>query len=33
MPLIDGDFAQLLMAVASGKLAEIEDPQLKASTR
>ena len=28
MPLIDGDFAQLLMNVASGKLAEIEPPKL-----
>jgi phosphoribosylamine--glycine ligase len=28
MPLIDGDFAELLMAVASGKLADIEPPRL-----
>jgi phosphoribosylamine--glycine ligase len=28
MPLIDGDFAQLLMSVASGGLAEIEPPTL-----
>ena len=28
MPLIDGDFAELLMAVASGRLAEIEAPSL-----
>ena len=28
MPLIEGDFAELLHAVASGKLAEIDPPQL-----
>jgi phosphoribosylamine--glycine ligase len=28
MPLIDGDFAELLNAVASGRLAEIEPPEL-----
>jgi phosphoribosylamine--glycine ligase len=28
MPLIDGDFAELLYAVASGRLSEIEPPQL-----
>ena len=28
MPLIDGDFAELLNAVATGKLAEIDPPQL-----
>lgn len=28
MPLIDGDFAELLHAVASGRLAEIEPPRL-----
>ena len=28
MPLIDGDFAELLQAVAGGRLAEIEAPQL-----
>ena len=28
MPLIDGDFAELLMSVATGKLAEIEPPRL-----
>jgi phosphoribosylamine--glycine ligase len=28
MPLIDGDFAALLHAVATGKLAEVEAPQL-----
>jgi phosphoribosylamine--glycine ligase len=28
MPLIDGDFAELLFAVGSGKLTEIEPPQL-----
>lgn len=28
MPLIDGDFAELLHAVAEGRLAEIEPPQL-----
>ena len=28
MPLIDGDFAELLHAVATGRLAEIEPPQL-----
>ncbi len=28
MPLIDGDFAELLNAVATGKLAEIEPPRL-----
>ena len=28
MPLIDGDFAQLLMSVATGELAEIEPPTL-----
>ena len=28
MPLIDGDFAELLNAVATGRLAEIEPPQL-----
>jgi phosphoribosylamine--glycine ligase len=28
MPLIDGDFAKLLNDVATGKLAEIEPPQL-----
>jgi phosphoribosylamine--glycine ligase len=30
MPLIEGDFAELLMAVASGKLGEIERPRLVA---
>jgi phosphoribosylamine--glycine ligase len=30
MPLIDGDFAELLYAVASGRLAEIEPPNLTA---
>ena len=29
MPLIDGDFAELLLAVARGKLADIEAPKLK----
>jgi len=29
MPLIDGDFAELLLAVATGKLADIEAPKLK----
>jgi phosphoribosylamine--glycine ligase len=28
MPLIDGDFAELLLAVATGKLAQIDPPQL-----
>jgi len=28
MPLIEGDFAQLLLAVATGRLGEIEPPQL-----
>jgi phosphoribosylamine--glycine ligase len=28
MPLIDGDFAELLFAVATGRLAEIDPPQL-----
>jgi phosphoribosylamine---glycine ligase len=28
MPLIDGDFAELLLAVATGRLGEIEPPQL-----
>ncbi len=28
MPLIDGDFAELLLAVASGRLGEIDPPQL-----
>jgi phosphoribosylamine--glycine ligase len=28
MPLIEGDFAELLQAVAQGRLAEIEPPQL-----
>ncbi len=28
MPLIDGDFAELLLAVATGKLAETDPPQL-----
>jgi len=28
MPLIDGDFAELLLAVATGRLAEIESPRL-----
>ncbi len=28
MPLIDGDFAELLMSVAAGKLGEIEPPRL-----
>lgn len=28
MPLIDGDFAELLHAVATGRLAEIEPPRL-----
>ncbi|HEY0164847.1 MAG TPA: phosphoribosylglycinamide synthetase C domain-containing protein, partial [Sphingomicrobium sp.] len=28
MPLIDGDFAELLMSVATGKLAQIEPPRL-----
>ena len=28
MPLIDGDFAKLLLAVATGQLAQIEPPQL-----
>ena len=28
MPLIEGDFAEILMAVASGRLAEIEQPKL-----
>ncbi len=28
MPLMDGDFAELLMAVASGKLGEYDQPQL-----
>jgi phosphoribosylamine---glycine ligase len=28
MPLIDGDFAELLLAVATGKLAEIDPPRL-----
>ncbi len=32
MPRIQGDFAQLLMAVASGKLSEIETPALSPST-
>jgi phosphoribosylamine---glycine ligase len=30
MPLIDGDFAELLLAVATGRLSEIEPPQLLA---
>jgi phosphoribosylamine--glycine ligase len=30
MPLIDGDFAELLLAVATGRLGEIEPPQLLA---
>jgi phosphoribosylamine--glycine ligase len=30
MPLIDGDFAELLKAVATGRLAEIDPPQLAA---
>ncbi len=30
MPLIDGDFAELLMAVANGRLAQIEPPKLAA---
>jgi phosphoribosylamine--glycine ligase len=30
MPLIDGDFAELLMTVATGKLAQIEAPRLLA---
>ncbi len=29
MPLIDGDFAELLMAIASGRLADIEPPALR----
>ena len=29
MPLIDGDFAELLLAVATGKLGETEPPKLK----
>jgi len=29
MPLIDGDFAELLLAVATGKLAETDPPKLK----
>jgi len=29
MPLIDGDFAELLQAVATGRLAEIDGPKLK----
>jgi phosphoribosylamine--glycine ligase len=29
MPLIDGDFAELLLAVASGRLGEIEAPHLR----
>jgi len=28
MPLVDGDFAELLMAVASGRLSEVEHPRL-----
>ncbi len=28
MPLVDGDFAQLLMSVATGRLAEIQSPKL-----
>ena len=28
MPLVDGDFAQLLMSVATGQLAEIQSPKL-----
>jgi len=28
MPLIEGDFAQLLLAVATGRLGEIEPPRL-----
>jgi phosphoribosylamine---glycine ligase len=31
MPLIDGDFAELLNAVATGRLAEIEPPRLTAT--
>jgi phosphoribosylamine--glycine ligase len=30
MPLIDGDFAELLFAVANGQLSEIEEPRLAA---
>ena len=33
MPLIDGDFAELLHAVATGRLAEIEPPQLRRQAR
>ena len=29
MPLIDGDFAELLNAVATGRLCEVEEPRLK----